>query len=137
MERGGMKLVVDTGVLMLILKGDPRVKDVVNSLVEGVKAVTAATNLVELYYKTEEKLGRQVALTWFNRLIRLKNLDVAYVDANLALKAGMLKAKYRGELSLADAVIAAVAEMEKSPLLTTDSRLKMVKEVDVKLYSVE
>jgi len=132
-----MKLVVDTGVLMLILKGDPRVKDVVNSLVEGVKAVTAATNLVELYYKTEEKLGRQVALTWFNRLIRLKNLDVAYVDANLALKAGMLKAKYRGELSLADAVIAAVAEMEKSPLLTTDSRLKMVKEVDVKLYSVE
>jgi len=137
MERGGMKLVVDTGVLMLILKGDPRVKDVVNSLVEGVKAVTAATNLVELYYKTEEKLGRQVALTWFNRLIRLKNLDVAYVDANLALKAGTLKAKYRGELSLADAVIAAVAEMEKSPLLTTDSRLKIVKEVDVKLYPAD
>ena len=132
-----MKLVVDTGVLMLILKGDPRVKDVVNSLVEGVKAVTAATNLVELYYKTEEKLGRQVALTWFNRLIRLKNLDVAYVDANLALKAGALKAKYRGELSLVDAVIAAVAEMEKSPLLTTDSRLKIVKEVDVKLYPAD
>ena len=132
-----MKLVVDTGVLMLILKGDPRVKDVVNSLVKGVKAVTAATNLVELYYKTEEKLGRQVALTWFNRLIRLKNLDVAYVDANLALKAGTLKARYRGELSLADAVIAAVAEMEKSPLLTTDSRLKIVKEVNVKLYPAD
>jgi len=132
-----MKLVVDTGVLMLILKGDPRVRDVVNSLVEGVKAVTAVTNLVELYYKTEEKLGRQVALTWFNRLIRLKNLDVAYVDANLALKAGALKAKYRGELSLVDAVIAAVAEMEKSPLLTTDSRLKIVEEVNVKLYPAD
>ena len=132
-----MKLVVDTGVLMLILKGDPRVRDVVNSLMKGVKVVTAVTNLVELYYKTEEKLGRQVALTWFNRLIRLKNLDVAYVDANLALKAGALKAKYRGELSLVDAVIAAVAEMEKSPLLTTDSRLKIVEEVNVKLYPAD
>jgi len=129
-----LKLVLDTGVLMLILKGDPAVKEVVDALRRGAEAYTATTNMAELYYKTEEKLGRQVAITWFNRLIRLRNLTIISVDTKLALRAGELKAKYGKQLSLADAIIIALAEECGGRLLTTDSRLRVVKEVSVEVY---
>ena len=131
-----MKLVLDTGVLMLILKGDTAVKDVIDALRRGDKAYTTAINMAELYYKTEEKLGRQVAITWFNRLIRLGNLVVFPVDTELARRAGELKAKYRGNLSLVDAVIIALAEEQDGRLLTTDSRLSVVEEVTIRVYEV-
>lgn len=49
-----MKLVADTWVLVLILKGDLGVRDLVDKLSKGVRATTAATNTaatnpVELY----------------------------------------------------------------------------------------
>ena len=131
-----MRLVLDTGVLMLILKGDPVIRDVIDALRRGAEAHTATTNMAELYYKTEEKLGRQVATTWFNRLVRLRNLIVAPVDTRLAFRAGELKARYRRKLSLADAIIVALAERLGGRLLTTDPRLKMVEEVTVEVYEV-
>ena len=131
-----MRLVLDTGVLMLILKGDPVIRDVIDALRRGAEAHTATTNMAELYYKTEEKLGRQVAITWFNRLVRLRNLTVAPVDTRLAFRAGELRARYRRKLSLADAIIVALAERLGGRLLTTDPRLKMVEEVTVEVYEV-
>jgi len=121
---------------MLILKGDPVIRDVIDALRRGAEAHTATTNMAELYYKTEEKLGRQVAITWFNRLVRLRNLTVAPVDTRLAFRAGELRARYRRKLSLADAIIVALAERLGGRLLTTDPRLKMVEEVTVEVYEV-
>jgi len=121
---------------MLILKGDPVIRDVIDALRRGAEAHTATTNIAELYYKTEEKLGRQVAITWFNRLVRLRNLTVAPVDTRLAFRAGELRARYRRKLSLADAIIVALAERLGGRLLTTDPRLKMVEEVTVEVYEV-
>ena len=131
-----MRLVLDTGILMLILKGDATVKDVVETLRRGAEAYTATTNMTELYYKAEEKLGKQVAITWFNRLIRLGNLTVVPVDVKLALRAGEFKARYRQQLSLADAIIVALTEELNGCLLTTDSRLRTIKEIAVKVYEI-
>ena len=131
-----MRLVLDTGILMLILKGDATVKDVVETLRRGAGAYTATTNMTELYYKAEEKLGKQVAITWFNRLIRLGNLTVVPVDVKLALRAGEFKARYRQQLSLADAIIVALTEELNGCLLTTDSRLRTIKEIAVKVYEI-
>ena len=131
-----MRLVLDTGILMLILKGDATVKDVVETLRRVAEAYTATTNMTELYYKAEEKLGKQVAITWFNRLIRLGNLTVVPVDVKLALRAGEFKARYRQQLSLADAIIVALTEELNGCLLTTDSRLRTIKEIAVKVYEI-
>lgn len=131
-----MRLVLDTGILMLILKGDSAVRDVISALRRGAEAYTAATNMAELYYKTEEKLGKQVAITWFNRLIHLRNLTVVPVGVRLALRAGMLKARYGKQLSLADAIIVALAEEYGGRLITTDARLRVVEEVAVEVREV-
>ena len=133
MRRGGVKRVLDTSVLMLLLKGDVRVKKLVEEISQGVKVYTASTNLAELYYKVEEKLGRQSALTWFYRVARARELEVVSVDLELARIAGELKARYRGAISLADAIAAALAYREKARLTTTDRDLKVVKEVAVEV----
>ena len=121
---------------MLILKGDPAIRDVIEALRRGAKAYTAAINMAELYYKTEEKLGRQVAITWFNRLVRLRNLVIFPVNIELARRAGELKAKYRRNISLVDAVIVALAEKQGGRLLTTDKRLGVVEEIAVRIYEI-
>jgi len=137
MRREELKLVLDTGILMLILKGDPKVADIVKKVFEGAKAYTTTVNLVEVYYKAEEKLGKQTAITWFNRLAYSKDLEVIPVDTELALKAGKVKAKYRKLLSLADAIIVALTQKEKATLITTDKRLENIEEINVKTYEIK
>ena len=128
-----MRLVLDTGVLMLVLIGDPGVRRVVELVRSGAEAYTAATNLAELRYKVEEKLGKAVAVTWANRLLRTPELQVVPVDVDLAMKAGELKAKYRTLISLADAIALALALDLSARLITTDEALKSVEEVEVQV----
>ncbi len=129
-----MKLVLDTGILMLILKGDPRVRDLLYE--DRNKYYTLMLNLIELYYKTEEKLGRETALTWFNRVLGVDDINIVSIDKRLALEAGRIKARYRYLLSIVDATIIALAKILKATLLTTDNRLAETKEVKVKIYRV-
>jgi len=132
-----LKLVLDTGILFLILKGDPRIREVIEEIAKGAKAYTSTLNLLEIYYKAEEKLGRQTAITWFNRLAYSKDLNIVSVDLELALEAGKIKAQYRKPLSIVDAILIALAKKEKATLLTTDNRLKVIKEVETKIYKIK
>lgn len=106
-----MKLVLDTGILMLILKGDPRVRDLLYE--DRNKYYTLMLNLIELYYKTEEKLGRETALTWFNRVLGVDDINIVSIDKRLALEAGRIKARYRYLLSIVEATIIALAKILK------------------------
>ena len=130
-----MKLVLDTGVIMLILKGDKKIKTLIKDISCGTEAYTTTINLTELYYKTEQKLGKETAVTWLNRIIHLKDLTIVPVDTELAIKAGKLKAKYRNKISLADAIVAALAEKTKAKLATTDKALNNIEEIEVLTYS--
>ena len=122
---------------MLVLKGASSARKVVKLMASGSEALTAATNLAELYYKAEEKLGRQTAVAWFNRIAHLRNLRVVPADEAIALAAGRIKARYRRELSLADSIIAAVAWMEGATLFTTDSRLEVLEEIEVEVLPLD
>lgn len=134
MRKERLKLVLDTGILMLILKGDPKVSNVVKEIAQGAKAYTTTANLIEIYYKTEEKLGKETAITWFNRIAYSKDLTISPINLKLSLRAGEIKAKYKKLISIVDAVIIALAEKENATLITTDKRLKEVEEVKVKIY---
>lgn len=102
-----MKLVLDTGVIMLILKGDKKIKTLIKDISYGTEAYTTTINLTELYYKTEQKLGKETAITWLNRIIHLKDLTI----------------------------VAALAEKTKAKLATTDKAPNNIEEIEVLTYS--
>jgi len=130
------KYVIDTGVLLLHLIGDKRVKTYFNEISQGkAKAFVCEVNLAEYYYKICEKLGKDVAKIRYHQ-IRESNLEIIATNEELTKKAGEKKCKYRGKLSLADCFTLALAEHEKATLLTTDSELAQVKEVKIKYFPV-
>lgn len=128
--------VFDAGALSLLLLGDKRLTTYVNEVSMGTaEAYTSAVNLAELYYKTLEKLGREVAETWYFRIIN-SNLVVSSADASLAKEAGICKSMYKQTLSLADCFAMALTIKVGAMLLTTDTDFEGVKEVKVKYLPV-
>jgi len=87
---------------------------------------TCETNLAEFYYKTCERLGREVAEVR-NTSLRHSRLSIMLIDEALTRFAGGLKCVYRGKLSLADAYVLAAAKMKGGVLVTTDSRIAELK----------
>jgi len=128
--------VFDAGVLSLLLSGDERLGPYVNEISKGMaKAYISAVNLAELYYKTVEKLGREVAETWYFRILN-SNLIVLSADASLAKEAGICKSRYKQTLSLADCFAMALTINKRALLLTTDRDFQNVKEIQVKYLPV-
>jgi len=100
-----------------------------------VEGYTCETNIAEFYYKTCEKLGREVAEVRHTSIRHSKMLTLA-TDEHLTRIAGGLKCIHRGKLSLADAYIVAVAKMLGGTLVTTDPRLVELKLVQTKLLQI-
>lgn len=123
----------DTGPLLLYFGEDLRVKRLLDE-VRHRRAMgsTCETNLVELHYKTCEKLGRETARIRYLST-RRSGLSVVAPDENLSRMAGELKCEHRGKLSLVDAYIVAVAIAERSTLITSDSRISELNLVSTKL----
>lgn len=90
------------------------------------KGFTCEVNITEFYYKTCEKLGREVARIRVASL-RESELSVIPIDENLSYIAADLKCIYRGKLSLADAYVIALAKLKRGILLTTDTRISKLK----------
>lgn len=128
--------VFDAGALSLLLSGDERLSPYVNEISKGTaEAYISVVNLAELYYKTVEKLGREVAETWYFRILN-SNLIVLSADASLAREAGTCKGRYRQTLSLADCFAMALTIKKEALLLTTDKDFERVKEIRVKYFSL-
>ncbi len=128
--------VYDAGALGLLLAGDIRFKGFVAEVSRGqASAHASVVNLAELYYKTGQKLGAETAETWFVRLVN-SNLGIEAADSDLAREAALYKIRYPERLSLADCFAAAETLRRRGVLLTTDSDLKQVKEIDVRYFKV-
>jgi len=128
-------LVVDAGVLTLHFIGDARVEEYFKGVDQGrFQGYISGVNLAEFYYKTCQKLGRQVADTRYYQ-VRRTNLQVVQ-DDDLTRAAGLEKCRQPLSLSLADCFALALARREKALLLTTDSELSKVKEIEVKFFKV-
>ena len=129
------KYVIDTGVLFLHLIDDERVRPYFKEINEGrAKAFICDINLAEYYYKTCEKLGREVADVRYNQIRVLMN--PVSTNHDLTREAGKIKCKYRDKLSLADCFALALSKIKGAILLTTDSDLAEIKEVKVKHFPV-
>ena len=128
--------VIDAGVLFLYFIDDERVKPYFDEVAHGrAQGFICDVNLAEYYYKTCEKLGKNVADVRYHQ-IRGSGVGSIATDEELTRKAGEKKCKYRGKLSLADCFSLALSELKKATLLTTDSELAKVKEVKVKHFPV-
>lgn len=88
--------------------------------------------LLELYYVTLQEKGEDEAARLIG-LVKAWPLRWIYPDEKTLLQAGRLKASYR--LSVADALIAAVAKLQKATLVHKDPELAALAH-EVKLFSL-
>ena len=129
-----MKYVVDTGVLSLFYAGDERVRPFFGRIQAGrASGYMSSVNLAEFYYKACQKLGKETATVRFHQSKTI--LEAVETDGELAMAAGLNKCRY-GDLSLADAFAAALAERLGGTLLTTDEAMLKVAGVRVKHFPV-
>ncbi len=125
--------VFDTGPLYLYFADDKNVAEPFREVSKRIaQGYTCEPNLVELYYKTCEKLGRETALIRYTSL-RRSALVVATPDEALTRAAGEVKCAHRGQLSLADAYIVALTKRVRGSLYTTDSHIARLKIVPTHL----
>jgi predicted nucleic acid-binding protein len=111
--------------------GDERVKPYFDEIAKGrVQAYISDVNLAEYYYKTCEKLGKEIADLRYHQ-VRASGLVPVSTDEKLTWKAGEKKCKYRDRLSLTDCFFLALSELKKATLLTTDSELTKAEKVTV------
>jgi len=96
---------------------------------------TCETNMAEFYYKTCEKLGREVAEVRHTS-IRHSKMSILATEGRLTRIAGGLKCIHKGKISLADAYIVAVAKTLGGTLVTTDSRLAELRLVQTRLLQI-
>lgn len=109
--------------MLLYFAEDKRVKALFDSIRLGkILGYTGELNIAEFYYKTCEKLGKDVAELRHSSL-RNSNINVVEPDENLTRLAAQLKCTYKRTLSLADAYVLATAKSLGTKLITTDSTL--------------
>ncbi|MHA1681623.1 MAG: PIN domain-containing protein [Promethearchaeota archaeon] len=122
-------LFFDTGVLRLYLIADKRLERYKNQIANrNSKAFTSMVNMVELYYKTMEKLGTRVAESWYWRILNSDFTVIKDISESVGISSAKLKLKYKKTLSFVDAVSLGLALKLKCTLLTTDSGIKETKE---------
>jgi predicted nucleic acid-binding protein len=127
-------LVFDTGVLSLLYAADERLHPLVDRIQGGRdRGLLSSVILAEFYYKTCQKLGREVATLWSMQLS--ERMQVVGDDVDLALSAGLEKCR-NNRLSLADSYALALTNRVGGLLLTTDSELAKTKEAKVRLFEV-
>lgn len=126
--------VFDTGAISLFFADDDRLRRLVGSIHEGKdEGSLSSVTLAEFYYKTCQRLGREVATLWSRQLS--ERLDVIAADVELSTAAGLEKCRNNG-LSLAGCYALALTKRLHGLLLTTDSELAKAKEAKVRFFPV-
>ncbi|MFX0100470.1 MAG: PIN domain-containing protein [Candidatus Hodarchaeota archaeon] len=122
-------LFFDTGAIRLYLIADNRLEEYKNQIANRTsKAFTSMVNMVELYYKTMEKLGTQVADSWYWRVMNSDFTVIKDISESVGISSAKLKLKYKKTLSFVDAISLGLTLKLKCILLTTDGGLKDTKE---------
>lgn len=88
--------------------------------------------MTELYYKTCEKFGREVA-DIRSLSIRHSKITILRIDEKLTRIAGTLKCAHKDKISLADAYTLAATKAVGGTLITTDHQLAELKLVQTRL----
>ncbi len=122
------RYVLDTSAILAFLGGEPganRVERLLRGAREGRHEVLVCSiTLMELFYTAMRAKGEDVAFRLV-ALVKAWPLAWVYPDEKALLQAGRLKASHR--LSVADALIAAVARMHGATLVHKDPELETLR----------
>ncbi len=121
--------ILDTSAIMAFLGGEPGA-DRVERLLRGARAgrhqvIACSITLMELFYTALRAKGEDTAVRLL-ALVKAWPLEWVYPDEKVLLQAGRLKASYR--LSVADALIAALAKLQGATLVHKDSELGVLRD---------
>ncbi|MGH9933733.1 MAG: PIN domain-containing protein [Nitrososphaerales archaeon] len=129
------RLTFDAGVLSLYYAGDKRIKPYFDSVSSKSKlGFVSEVNLAEFYYKAAERFGLETAEIRY-MMTRASQIILA-PDEMITRDAARFKLKYGHKLSLADCFAISTAINNDCTLITTDSRIKQVKDVTTVYLSV-
>lgn len=130
------KYVFDAGVLALYFAGRQDAKRFVDEVYGGkAKAYMCEVNVAEFLYNYARVFGWEAALVKHS-LLRESPITIVEVGEELTVAAAKLKLKYYNLLSLADCYLIALAKLYKATIITTDSRVKEVREAPTILLEV-
>ena len=127
------RYVLDTSAILAFLGGEPGAERV-ERLLRGARAgrhevLACSITLMEIFYTAMRAKGEDTAARLL-ALVKAWPLEWVYPDEKVLLQAGRLKASHR--LSLADALVAAVARMQAATLVHKDPELDALRdEVDL------
>lgn len=128
------RFIIDTGALSLFFLGDKRVSPYFQQLQDGLaEGFMTSVNLAEFFYKVCQRLGRETAILWCHQTRTI--LSIVETNESLTQKAGLEKCR-KSTFSLADSFALALAREIKGTLLTTDSELEKVRDIDAKFFGV-
>ena len=123
------KVVIDTNVIMSLLKGEPGAEKMAGIIKEcadsGVEMLMSSVNFGELYYLTLRSSSEEKAEALYPLLTAMP-IRIIEPDIIMVKNAGKLKAFKK--MSLADCYAAALAKVEKASLITADREFKEVEE---------
>lgn len=126
-----MNLIWDTGALSLYFADHHETKRYMREILsQKYKGYIPRLILAEFFYKTCQKLGKEVAQI---RLIALRQVPIREktLQENDVLGVGMLKIQHP-KLSLADCVLVQLAKNYQATILTTEKELTTIKDVKAK-----
>jgi len=119
------RYVLDTSAILAFLGNEPGA-DRVDRLLRGARTdrnemLVCSITLMELFYTAMRTKGEDAAVRLV-ALVKAWPLEWVYPDEKMLLQAGRLKASHR--LSVADALVAAVARMRGATLVHKDPELE-------------
>lgn len=119
---------LDTSAILAFLGGEQGTGTVERLLRESrahrVHVLACAITLIEVFYTAMREKGEDEAVRLV-ALVRAWPLEWVYPDEKALLQAGRLKASHR--LSVADALIAAVAKLHRATLVHKDPELEVLR----------
>jgi predicted nucleic acid-binding protein len=118
--------VLDTSALLAFIESEDGAERVREILLNH-PIVIAWLSILEVVYISQRELGEEEALMRYALLKQLKAKIVWNADESLLLNAARIKAAHR--LSLADAIIAAIAAQNKAVLIHKDPEYEQLHEL--------
>ena len=123
----GKLFLPDTSAILTMMDNEEGA-DVVEGILRTREILLPAVVLFEVYYKTIQNRGMEVAELRYATLKSIKAKHIAELTEPVLLKGGEFKAEY--QISLADSIIAAYAYLFEATLVHKDPEFEVLTMVD-------
>jgi predicted nucleic acid-binding protein len=123
----GKLFLPDTSAILTMMDNEEGA-DVVEGILRTREILLPAVVLFEVYYKTIQNRGMEIAELRYATLKSIRAKHIAELTEPVLLKGGEFKAEY--QISLADSIIAAYAYLFEATLVHKDPEFEVLTMVD-------